>query len=491
MNPPESPAPESGNASNPLRKVTLTWILVMALLFPILILAGLVLRAAQSNLLPSLPPDHFYALMTLHGLGMVGLWFVAATAGVSYLLVRYVRPSKGMAWFALLGTVVGVVIIVAITEIGRFGAGWYFLYPLPLRAAGAWPAWATTGFLLALAVLGVTWTAWIIDLLRAIASRYSMPVALCWNYLRGNPTPEVPPIILITTVSLIAALAGLIAAVVVLVLLCLEWFGAGVSNDALLVKNLTFLFGHLLVNISLYLGVGLVYEILPAYAGRPWKNNRNVALAWNAVLVLVIAAFLHHLYMDFVQLRWLHVIGQIASYLTSVPAAVMSIFGGLALIYRAEMKWKLAPLLMFVGLLGWTIGGIGAVIDSTVAVNVRFHNTLWVPAHFHTYFLMGVVLMILGATLHICQKDAGLTESVGMTRLIVGLLCVGGFGFVLMFYTAGAHSVPRRYAAYPSEVAAGVAYARSAVWFVAIFLAGLVLYLWQLGRNWLRALKAA
>ena len=40
------------------------------------------------------------------------------------------------------------------------------------------------------------------------------------------------------------------------------------------------------------------------------------------------------------------------------------------------------------------VGGVAAVIDSTVAVNLVFHNTLWVPAHFHTYYLMGVVFMV-------------------------------------------------------------------------------------------------
>ena len=45
-----------------------------------------------------------------------------------------------------------------------------------------------------------------------------------------------------------------------------------------------------------------------------------------------------------------------------------------------------------------------------MAVNSRFHNTLWVPAHFHSYFLMGVVLMILGTVWHVLQQATGLPE---------------------------------------------------------------------------------
>ena len=107
--------------------------------------------------------------------------------------------------------------------------------------------------------------------------------------------------------------------------------------------------------------------------------------------------------------------------------------------------------------MGWAIGGVAAVIDSTVAVNTHFHNTLWVPAHFHTYYVMGVVLMILGTVFHLVTDLSKLPESGAITRAIVGTVGVGGYGFLLMFYLAGVAGVPRRYATYPAEVAQGIA----------------------------------
>jgi cytochrome c oxidase subunit 1 len=96
---------------------------------------------------------------------------------------------------------------------------------------------------------------------------------MAWHYLQGKSEPEVPPLVLIGTVSMVSSLAGFVAAVVLLALYLLEWLG-GFTNDALLMKNLTFFFGHVLVNITMYLGVAIVYELLPAYAGRPWKTNK-------------------------------------------------------------------------------------------------------------------------------------------------------------------------------------------------------------------------
>jgi heme/copper-type cytochrome/quinol oxidase subunit 1 len=67
------------------------------------------------------------------------------------------------------------------------------------------------------------------------------------------------------------------------------------------------------------------------------------------------------------------------------------------------------------------------------------------------------------------------------------LLALGGYGFLSMFYLAGVASVPRRYSAYPEELARGAHYAVAAVVFVTVLLAGVVLYLWQTGKRCARA----
>jgi cytochrome c oxidase subunit 1 len=244
----------------------------------------------------------------------------------------------------------------------------------------------------------------------------------------------------------------------------------------------------MLVNITMYFGVAMVYEIMPAYTGKPWKSNALVAASWNLVLFLVMFAYLHHLYMDFAQPEWLQVTGQLASYLISVPAAVVTIFSTLVLVYGSETKWKLPSLMLYLGVMGWAIGGVAAVIDSTVAVNSRFHNTLWVPAHFHTYYVMGVVLMILGAVFHLATELSRVSESLASTRAIVTTVGIGGYGFLLMFYLAGVAGVPRRYANYPVEAAQGIFYAKLSLIFIAVLLTGALIYIWETGRRCVRAL---
>jgi cytochrome c oxidase subunit I len=162
----------------------------------------------------------------------------------------------------------------------------------------------------------------------------------------------------------------------------------------------------------------------------------------------------------------------------------------LYLVYRARVEWSLTSLFLFFGVMGWAIGGVEAIIDSTIAANVRFHNTLWVPGHFHTYYLLGVVMMILAFAHHLGRELSGLPDRPALTRAITVLFLVGGYGLVLMFSLAGAHSEPRRYSAYPAEVAQGITYAQVSLVFVTLLLAGIVLYLWDTVRKCWKGLSA-
>jgi heme/copper-type cytochrome/quinol oxidase subunit 1 len=87
---------------------------------------------------------------------------------------------------------------------------------------------------------------------------------------------------------------------------------------------------------------------------------------------------------------------------------------------------------------------------------------------------MGVVLMVRAFAYHLGQEGSRMAERTGLTKFIVALIVLGGYGFLMMFYYGGAHSVPRRYAHYPQEVSQGVGLARVALGFIFLLLVGVL-----------------
>lgn len=466
-----------------LKKLTSVWIITILLLFIISIILGILMRMNQGGVLHQSPLT-FYSNMTTHGLTMIGIWFVAGMVAVNYLMERYVKTSYTVNLIAFILTVLGIILLWSSTFAEKFHAAWTFLYPLPFKDIGA-NELATPLFLCSLVVLGVGWLLWSISLMTQILKKYSFSQALAWQHLKKNPKVETPPFILISTITLIGIISCLIAAVILLVLFFAEYFSNGTFvNDALLMKNLTYFFGHTIANEMLYLGLAVIYEIFAEVSGRPkWKTTWYVAIAWNLSLIFILTAFFHHLYMDFVQPLALQIVGQLASYLASLPAAGVTVFSIIIAVYRVKIKWNLTNFLFFLGIIGWVIGGLGAVIDSTISNNIVLHNTLWVPAHFHTYNAMGNVLFSL-AFFYWFSIQA--IEKVKMSKQAIFtlfLLTIGGIGFLLTFYIAGADSVPRRESSYLNDFHAAAPLANIGALFASIYLVAILIFFTKISKR--------
>ena len=471
------------------RKITSVWIVIVLALFIVAIILGILMRLNQGTIIQQSPVT-FYGNMTTHGLTMIGIWFVAGMAAVNYLMERYVKTSYGVNLFALICTIIGVLMLWSSTFIGHFHAGWTFLYPLPFKVA--WAQWATPVFLSSLVVLGVGWLVWSVSLMSQILKKYTLSQAFAWQHFKKNPAVETPPFILITMVTLVGVIACLLAAVLLLVLLFAEYFSNGsFVNDALLLKNLTYFFGHTIANEMLYLGLAVIYELFAEVSGRPkWKTTWYVAVAWNLSLAFILTAFFHHLYMDFVQPEGLQIVGQLASYLASLPAAGVTVFSILVAVYRTKINWSLTNLLFFIGVAGWVIGGLGAVIDATISNNFVLHNTLWVPAHFHTYNAMGNVLFSLGFFHWFAHKfDVGFNiDKNAMLKLT--LILFGGIGFLLAFYIGGADSIPRRYSNYPPEFTMAAPLATVAAVFATFYLLAILLFFLNITKKCIKIMSS-
>ena len=467
------------------RKLAILWSVTFLIVFPLLITLGLLMRLNQGEII-KLPINDFYALMTLHGLGMVGVLFSIAFAGLWYLIsTRYARLNFSVGYFTYFVVLIGVLGLAYGTLIGGFAPGWYLLYPLPFKGA-TWVASSTRISIISLIIMGIGWLVGVLHLLYALVKEYGgFTNLLGWQYLgKKKVERELPPIVMITTVSLVPGVVAFLAGAVFLIMYLLQSFEPALSFNVLLMKNITMFFGHTLANIIIYCALGWVYALLPEFTGREWKTNKVLVYSWDATFLFILFAFFHHMYMDFAQPIGMQYAGQIISYLSAVPATVVTMFGVITQLYHSKVKWGIVPITFLIGTAGWAIGGGAAVVDSTISMNNVLHNTLWVPAHFHTYLLMGAVLFILGFLFYLFTEN-GNQDGGKLAKLGFWLFIVGGHGFLATFYFGGSHSIPRRYSDYSgiaikSSHVLGADLAQIAVWLIALLLIGLFIMYYSL-----------
>jgi cytochrome c oxidase subunit 1 len=445
---PETTAQDESN-----RQLTMYGLLGALGLFGLMGTLGFVMRLQHSGVL-DLSSAQFYQVMTLHGLGMITAVVTGSVVGSWFLLNEVLETeelSRRLLTVPLVFIAVGALFVVVGVLLG-FGAGWTMLHPLPILSQGTWGAPAFLLVFTGMMLVGVGGLIYFGAVVRAtVAETGGFAQAMAWHVLFRGADSDSEPAVLIMTVSALAAILGLVSFALAIVGMTLQWTGA-MTFDALVAKYLIYFGGHTIANVTIYVFAGMVYAYFPFYTGRKWPLDRIVALSWNLSFVFsFMMAFFHHLYMDFVQPFPLDVAGLLGSYGAAFPAIVITIYGGLVNVYRSDTEWRPGHLFMYGGLLAWAAGGFAAVVDSTIPVNLHFHNTLWVVGHFHTYLLLGVVSMMIGMAYYVAFDADGRADSSRLGTWAFWLFHVGGYGFVGTFLTLGVLGVPRRYASHPAR----------------------------------------
>lgn len=306
-----------------------TQLIISGIVIVTMILFGVFMLLAQGGVI-DLNSAMFYQLLTIHGTGMIGAATLVGIAIMAYFLKHYVNLSNRIFKINLVLFLIGLVMVVIGVFSFKYASAWTFLYPLPAISANAWGVTGALLYLLGMLILGVGFLLYFLDAGRAIIEKQgSLAKGLGWDVIIGKkPVSDAPPTTIVaSTMVVIVNTIALVTGAIVLIMNIINVINPDFVFNPLLAKNLTYAFGHILANATIYMGVIVVYELLSRYTKRPWKANKPFLIAWTMSTVFTLLVYPHHLFMDTVMPHWMLIMGQVLSYANGLPVLVVTGYG--------------------------------------------------------------------------------------------------------------------------------------------------------------------
>ena len=430
------------------KRIALLYLFAITLFFLIGATAAAMIRL--SLLVPNgqiFTSDTYNKLFTIHGVVMV--WFflipsIPATFG--NFLIPLMIGSKDLAfprlnllsWYVFVG---GSLFTVADLIIGGVDTGWTFYAPYSTTFSNTYVIPALIGVIIvgfSSILTGLNFVVTIHTLRAPGMTWFRMPIFVWTHY----------------ATSLIFLLATPVITVALILLVLERAFGIGIfdpnlGGDPVLFEHLFWFYSHPAVYIMVLPGMGVISEIVPAFAQKKIFGYRFVAYASIGLASLTFFVWGHHMFVNG-ESETAALVFSILSFAVAVPSAV-KVYNWTATIYKGSIRLK-TPMLYAMGYIGlFVLGGLTGLFLATLSVNEHVHGTYFVVAHFHYIMVGGTVLAFLGGLHFWWPKVTGrmYPEAWGVVSAIFIFI-----GFNVTFFPQfllGYLGMPRRYHDYPPE----------------------------------------
>jgi cytochrome c oxidase subunit I len=252
----------------------------------------------------------------------------------------------------------------------------------------------------------------------------------------------------IYSTSLIQVLATPVIGITLFLLIAERFFGIGffdpaLGGDPVLFQHFFWFYSHPVVYIMILPAMGVVSEILPVFARKPIFGYKAIALSSLAIAGVSFIVWAHHLFVSTLSSS-VAIFFSFLTYLVAIPTAI-KVFNWISTLYggqislKTPMLWALAFVFLF------AIGGLTGLPLAAPAVDVSYHDTYFVIAHFHYTIQGGTVISLMAALYYWMPKFSGrmYNEKFGVAAFVFVF-----FGFNLTFipqFLMGTQGMPRRY----------------------------------------------
>jgi cytochrome c oxidase subunit 1 len=226
-------------------------------------------------------------------------------------------------------------------------------------------------------------------------------------------------------------------------------FDPAFGGDPVLFQHLFWFYSHPAVYIMILPALGVISEIVCTFSRKAPASYTAIAASSLGIAVVGFFTWGHHMFVAGMSEIDAGIFGSLSMFVAIFSA--IKVFTWVATLYKGSLHFNTPMLYFFWFLFLFVFGGMTGVAVATESLDVHWHDTYFIVAHFHFIMVGGSLTAFLGAAHYWFPKMFGRMYSERIGLLTSAAVFIG---FCLTFipqFLLGNMGMPRRYYSYPDR----------------------------------------